>query len=167
MRDYVAALDARDGAAVCALFVPGALDEVELPVRARRLRRARWPRRSATATRAGCRSGRGRGSRGVDASRFDAADAAKVVATVVTGFADRDEASIEDDVVYLGRDGGGWLIAKPSSTLYRAVGIADVPPSVLDAPLIPRAGSGSGVIRPRARGRSTARMRRRRSKGPT
>jgi hypothetical protein len=58
-----------------------------------------------------------------------------VVATVVTRFADREEASIEDDVVYLVLDGGaGWLIAKPSSTLYRAVGIADVPPSVLTPP---------------------------------
>ena len=52
-----------------------------------------------------------------------------------TRFADRGEVSVEDDVVYLVReDGAGWLIAKPSSTLYRAVGIADVPPSVLAPP---------------------------------
>ena len=53
---------------------------------------------------------------------------------MVTRFADRDEVSIEDDVVYLVRDAGSWSIAKPSSTLYRAVGIADVPPSVLTPP---------------------------------
>ena len=61
-------------------------------------------------------------------------DTAKVVATVVTRFADRDEVSIEDDIVYLTRAGGGWVIAKPSATLYRAVGIADIPPSVLTPP---------------------------------
>jgi hypothetical protein len=59
---------------------------------------------------------------------------AKLVVTVVTRFADRDELSIEDDVVYLERSGRRWLIAKPSSTLYRAVGVADVPPSVLAPP---------------------------------
>ena len=59
---------------------------------------------------------------------------ARVVATVVTTFADREEVSIEDDVVYLVRSGGAWLVAKPSATLYRAVGIADVPPSVLSPP---------------------------------
>ncbi len=59
---------------------------------------------------------------------------AKVVATVVTRFADRDEPSIEDDVVYLTRLGGRWYVSKPSSTLYRAIGIADVPPSVLSPP---------------------------------
>jgi hypothetical protein len=58
----------------------------------------------------------------------------KVVATTVTRFSDRDEPSIEDDVVYLVRSGDEWLIAKPSSTLHRAVGVADVPPSVLAPP---------------------------------
>jgi hypothetical protein len=61
-------------------------------------------------------------------------DEAKVVATTVTEFSDRDEPSIEDDVVYLVRSGDDWLIAKPSSTLYRSVGVADVPPSVLAPP---------------------------------
>ena len=57
-----------------------------------------------------------------------------MVATVVTQFADRSEASVEDDILYLIRTGDAWLVAKPSSTLYRAVGIADVPPSVLAPP---------------------------------
>ncbi len=42
---------------------PGALDEVELPVTGRCLRARRSRPRSATATRAGCRSGRTRGHR--------------------------------------------------------------------------------------------------------
>ena len=41
---------------------------------------------------------------------------------------------MEDDIVYLARVGERWLVAKPSATLYRAVGVADVPPSVLAPP---------------------------------
>ena len=60
---------------------------------------------------------------------------ARAVATVVISFSDRPQPSIEDDVIYLVPDRGRrWLIAKPSATLYRAVGIADVPPSVLTPP---------------------------------
>ena len=58
----------------------------------------------------------------------------KVVAAVTTTYSDRDEPSFEDDIVYLMRDGRGWLIAKASSTLYRAAGIADVPLAVLSPP---------------------------------
>ena len=59
---------------------------------------------------------------------------AKVIATVATSYSDRDEESIEDDIIYLARVGERWLVAKPSATLYRAVGVADVPPSVLSPP---------------------------------
>ena len=59
---------------------------------------------------------------------------AKVIATVATSYSDRDEESIEDDIIYLARVGDRWLVAKPSATLYRAVGVADVPPSVLSPP---------------------------------
>ena len=61
-------------------------------------------------------------------------EVAKVVARVVTRFGDRDEVSVEDDVVYLTRAGDRWVLAKPSSTLYRAAGVADVPPTVLSPP---------------------------------
>jgi hypothetical protein len=59
---------------------------------------------------------------------------ARAVATVITEFADRDEPSVEDDVIYLVRRAGEWVIAKPSSTLYRAIGVSDVPPDVLEPP---------------------------------
>ena len=58
-----------------------------------------------------------------------------MIATVITRFADRDEPSIEDDVVYLGRLARRrrvW-VSKPSATLYRAIG-AEVPPSALTPP---------------------------------
>lgn len=56
------------------------------------------------------------------------------MATVVTTYADDREPSIEDDVVYLRREGGRWLIEQPSATLYRAIGTAEVPPQVLSPP---------------------------------
>ncbi len=133
--DYIDALDAADGAAVCAVLAPGALREVELP-------RPRADCARSLNASIGYRDPRGLPVwEGATATSVPVPELgadvrmAKVVATVVTRFADRDEPSIEDDVVYLVRDSGaGWLIAKPSSTLYRAVGIADVPPSVLTPP---------------------------------
>ena len=133
VREYVEALDARDGEAACALLAPGALDEVELP-------EPRGDCAASLAASIGYRDPRGlpvwegASVAAVPDDRDSAGRPAKVVATVVTRFADRDEQSVEDDVVYLVRAGGRWLVAKPSSTLYRAVGIADVPPSVLSPP---------------------------------
>lgn len=132
VRSYVAALDARDGAEACALLAPGALQELKLPK----------PRGSCEASleaSIGYRDPRGlpvwEGAQIAELRSLElGGETAKAVATVITEFADRPEPSIEDDIVYLQRDGARWLIAKPSSTLYRAVGIADVPPSVLTPP---------------------------------
>jgi hypothetical protein len=132
VRDFVAALDARRGAAACELLAPDALAGFELPE----------PRGGCAASLTasiGYRDPRGfpvwegatvAGMRVAEIS----ADRAKVIATIITTFADRGEASVEDDVLYLDRTADRWLIAKPSSTLYRAVGIADIPPSVLAPP---------------------------------
>ena len=86
---------------------------------------------------------------------------AQVVATTLTTFADRDERSVEDDVVYLVRSGEAWLVAKPSSTLYRSgrdrrrppVGVS---PRRADRPslIAPRARSGKSPIE-RAAGAAT------------
>jgi hypothetical protein len=132
VRSYVAALDRRDGERVCALLEPGALAGVELP------RRRGSCAASLTAS-IGFRDPRGLPVwQGARISRIRSIElggrTAKLVVTTVTRFADRAQVSIEDDVLYLTRDGGRWLIVKPSSTLYRAVGIADVPPSVLAPP---------------------------------
>jgi hypothetical protein len=129
---FVAALDARDGERACALLAPDALQRIELPERRRECA-------ASLAASIGYRDARGLPVWGgaevsqVRSVEIDGATA-KVVATVVTRFADRDEVSIEDDVVYLQRSGDGWVVAQPSSTLYRAVGIADIPPSVLSPP---------------------------------
>jgi hypothetical protein len=132
VRAYVDALDQRDGAAACALLAPGAIDEVKLP-------EERGDCAASLEASIGYRDPRGlpvwKSARVVALPSLEVdGEQATVVATTVTQFADRDEPSIEDDVVYLTRSGEEWLIAKPSSTLYRAVGVADVPPSVLAPP---------------------------------
>jgi hypothetical protein len=132
VRAFVAALDDRDGEAACALLEPGALDQIELPER-------RAGCAASLEASIGHRDQRGLPVwEGAEIARISSVEidgeAAKVVATVVTRFADRDEPSIEDDVVYLTRAGDGWVLAKPSATLYRAVGIADIPLSVLAPP---------------------------------
>ncbi len=132
VRSYVAALDAAGGARVCALLAPGALEQLELP-------RERGNCAASLDASIGYRDPRGlpvfAGVRvsAVQSVEVDG-DSARAVVTVTTEFADRAEPSIEDDLVFLVRDGGDWLIAKPSSILYRAVGIADVPPTVLTPP---------------------------------
>ena len=132
VRAYVTALDDRDGEAACALLAPGAIDEVEMP-------RDRGTCAASLDASIGYRDPRGlpvwKTARVAELRSVEVdGDSAKAVVTIVTEFADRDEPSLEDDVVYFVRSSGGWLIAKPSSTLYRAVGVADVPPSVLAPP---------------------------------
>lgn len=132
VRAFVAALDDRDGERACALLGPGALGQIELPER-------RAGCAASVEASIGHRDPRGLPVwEGAEIARISSVEIdgeqAKVVATVVTRFADRDEPSIEDDVVYLTRAGDGWALAKPSATLYRAVGIADIPASVLAPP---------------------------------
>lgn len=130
--DYVAAIDARRGAEICRLLVPGAIEEVELP----RERGGCGPSLEASL---GYRDPRGfpvwqnSSLEAVD-SVDTTGDAATVFATVLTRFADRPEPSVEDDPIYVRRTGGRWLVAQPSLTLYRAVGIAEPPPTVLSPP---------------------------------
>ncbi|MGH2924856.1 MAG: PRC-barrel domain-containing protein [Solirubrobacterales bacterium] len=132
VRSYVAALDRRAGGRLCRLFVPGTLSRVRLP-------RRRGGCASSLVASIGYRDPRGYpvydGSRVARiASVSIDGDRARVVATTVTRFADQREPSIEDDVVYLRRIGGRWLIAKPSAALYRAIGVGDIPPRALSPP---------------------------------
>jgi hypothetical protein len=129
---YVAALSARDGAAVCSVLVAGALDAVELP-------KTKGGCGESVAASIGFRDPRGvpvfESAELVAFERVErSGDSARVTATVVTDFADRSEPSIEDDVIYLVRDGSDWLIAKASLTLYRAIGAAEVPLGALAPP---------------------------------
>ena len=125
VRAYVAAIYDRDGAAVCAALAPGAIHKLPLPREgggcARSLERS-----------IGYRDPRGYPVFG--GARIDsiedvaiAAGEARVTATIVTEFADRDEPSIEDDLVYLVEVDGEWRVARPSAVLYRAVGKPEAP----------------------------------------
>jgi hypothetical protein len=109
VQSYIAALDGRDAARVCSLIEQG-----------------------------GCHASIGsRPAGGGPAWRRTAIvemkpeslgnDRARVTTTVTHHFFDRKYVSVEDDVIYLERVGGRWLIAKPSATFYRAVGYAQPP----------------------------------------
>jgi hypothetical protein len=130
--DYIRALDRHDAAGVCTLLAPSALDLDQLPER-----------------RGGCRSSlrasigaRPRGGAPawqkttlVEVRPEDLGDGrARVSATVTHHFSDRKYVSVEDDVIYLRRDGSGWLLAKPSGTFYRAVGYPEPPLGALTPP---------------------------------
>ncbi len=131
VRDYVAAISDHDGVVLCGL-VDGIAD-LDLPVR-------RGSCAESVSESIGYRDPRGYPVfekavvAGAPKIKLDRRDA-RATATVVSDFADREEASVEDDVIYLVRRGGEWVIAKPSSTLYRAIGTPDVPPDVLRPPV--------------------------------
>ena len=131
-REYVEAINDRDGRSVCGAFVPGGLGTFELPKD-----QGRCP--ASLEASLGYRGNRGqpvwdRSEMTQDISAQIDGDSARVVATVFTEYADVREPTIEDDIIYLARSGNQWLVVKPSATLYRAVGIADVPLEALQPP---------------------------------
>lgn len=132
VRAYVEAVDAREADRVCRLLAPGAIAELELP-------RTRGGCADSLSASIGYRDPRGFPV--FDGTRIEAIERvavrggeARVTATVVTRFADREEPSVEDDLIYLAERGGKWLIAQPSAVLYRAVGKPEVPPRAVTPP---------------------------------
>jgi hypothetical protein len=131
-REYLEGIDAADGARLCAVLAPGAIQNLELP----RERAGCEPSLEASI---GYRDPRGYPV--FDSARVDAirdvtlgAGEARVTATVVTRFADRDQPSIEEDLIYLVELDREWRVVKPSATLYRAVGKPEAPPEVIAPP---------------------------------
>ncbi len=125
VRNYVAALDRHRAARVCALIVRGGVDLSDLP-------KHREGCRSSLRASIGVRPAAGgpawRSTEVVEVKpEALGSDRARVTTTVTHHFADRKYVSVEDDVIYLQRVGGRWLLAKPSATLYRAVGYAQPP----------------------------------------
>ncbi|HEY6654693.1 MAG TPA: hypothetical protein VI028_11235 [Solirubrobacterales bacterium] len=123
--DYIRALDRHDATRVCALLMPGALNLGQLPKR-------RGGCRPSLAASIGTRPRGGgpawRKTTLVAVKPEDLGDdRARISATVTHHFSDRKYVSVEDDVIYLQRVGGRWLLAKPSATLYRAVGYPEPP----------------------------------------
>ena len=129
---YVTALNRRDAARVCALLVPGSLDTRVLP-KPRRGCRLSLRASIGVRPRGGGPAWRRTALVEVKAEALGD-DRARVSATVTHRFSDRKYVSVEDDVIYLERVRGRWLIAKPSGTLYRAVGYPEPPLSALTPP---------------------------------
>ena len=122
---YIRALDRHDAARVCALLVPRALDPTERPTPRGGCRPSL---RASIGTRPRDRAPAWRRTSLVEVKTENLGeDRARVSATVTHHFSDRKYVSVEDDVIYLERLGGRWLLAKPSATLYRAVGYAEPP----------------------------------------
>ena len=125
VRSYIATLDDRDAARVCALFAPGALPLGDLP------RRRGGCRASLRASIGSRPAGGGPAWRRTEIVEVKpeaiGAGRARLTTTVTHRFSDRRYVSVEDDVIYLERAGGRWLLAKPSATFYRAVGYAQPP----------------------------------------
>lgn len=122
---YIATLDARAPRRLCPLFAPDALDLSILPVR-----------RATCAASLGASIGTRPRDGGpawrrtrLASSRVErlSDERSRVSATVVHRFSDRKYVSVEDDVIYLEKLGGRWLLAQPSATLYRAVGYPQPP----------------------------------------
>jgi hypothetical protein len=130
--DYIRALNRHDAARVCALLLPGALDLSQVP-------KPRGGCRSSLQASIGTRPRRGgpawRKTTLVEVKAEDLGEGrARVSATVTSHFSDRKYVSVEDDVIYLERVGTRWRLAKPSGTLYRAVGYPEPPLSSFTPP---------------------------------
>ena len=134
-RKYIEAIDDRDGQELCAAFEPGAdepQEQLEVP-----------QKRGSCAGSFNASFGfKGKDGQPVwsssemtnDLSAQIDGDRARVVATVFTKYSDVREPTIEDDIIYLSRAADRWLVLKPSATLYRAVGIADIPLDAIQPP---------------------------------
>ncbi len=125
VRSYVAALDDRDAGRVCALFAPGTVPLGELP---RRRHGCRASLRASIGARPAAGGPAWQRTEIVEVKpEAIGADRARLTTTVTHHFSDRKYVSVEDDVIYLERVGGRWLLAQPSATFYRAVGYAQPP----------------------------------------
>jgi len=132
VNEYIGALDHHDAATICGLFAPGAVVIAELP-------RRRETCDGSIAASIGTRPRGGAPAwRSTKPIEFEAKqlgeDRARVTATVTHHFSDRKYVSVEDDVIYLERIAGRWLLAKPSGTFYRAVGYPEPPLRSLSPP---------------------------------
>jgi hypothetical protein len=132
VREYVAALDGHNAARVCALIASGGLPLGDLPKRRGGCRSSLW---ASIGSRPAGGGPAWRRTKVVQMKPEALGDGrARVTTTVTHHFSDRKYVSVEDDVIYLERVGGRWLIAKPSATLYRAVGYPQPPLRALTPP---------------------------------
>jgi hypothetical protein len=132
VRDYIASVDARSGGRLCREMAPGALANLAVP-------KHQGSCAASLAASIGYRDPRGYPIwRHTRLQRFRSValegTTARATVRVKTTFADGREPSIEDDVIYLDGGDGRWLVAKPSATLYRAIGAPSPPISAFRPP---------------------------------
>jgi hypothetical protein len=134
-RSYIEAINARDGAAICARIEPGFLPRLRPPVK-------RGPCSQRIAGSIGHADERGYPVweetvlSDVSGSRLLDGDRVQLTASIVTRFADRDEPSVESDIAYLVPDGDGpYRLVQPTGALWRALGKPDVPPQAIAPPV--------------------------------
>lgn len=128
VHEYIAGLDRRDAAGVCALLGPDVTRRLPLP-------RDRGSCVASLDASIGYRDPRGLPQfAGVELAAIRAIQLggkqARATTEIVTEFADREEPSLEDDIIYLERTPKGWVIAKPSTAIYRAIGAEPGPESI-------------------------------------
>ena len=131
--NYIEAIEAKDGEALCALLPPGVEREIEAPVQ-------RGDCAATLSASIGYEDPRGfpvwtgttlnsvqRAAIGNDPST------ARLTAMIVTEFEGR-EPSVESDIAYLELAAGRWRLAQPTGALYRAIGNPELPPEVIAPP---------------------------------
>lgn len=133
-RRYIAAIDAGDGATLCRAVAGDLATELRPAIK-----------QGSCADRVGGSIGyedprgfpvwEGTTLTGVDRVALGPeARQARITASIVTDFRDRAEPSIESDIAYLAKQGGSWILLKPTGALYRAIGKPEPPPSVIAPP---------------------------------
>jgi hypothetical protein len=136
-RRYIAAVNDADGTELCALLDPSFQSELELPVP----RGACAERLSASigyADPSGAPVWKATKLSGIESTIVGKGDRVQLSAAITTEFADRNEPSIESDIVFLEPVGKGerktYRLMKAPGSLWRAVGQPDIPPSVITPP---------------------------------
>lgn len=133
---FIVAIDDRDARAICRALTPEAANRLELP---------ETGNNCATSVEASIGFADPRGfpvwessnpAGPISAELDEEATRATVVLTVATRYADGREPTVEDDIIYLVRptDSDPWQVSGFGTTLLRAIGTGDIPPSALAPP---------------------------------
>jgi len=132
-RDYIAAIDDRNGDRLCKLIAPGFERKLKPPIEEGDCG-SRLSASIGFADERGFPVWEETILSGFESALIGEPSDVQVTATIVTRFRDREQPSIESDVAYLRPIDGRYRLLKASGALWRAVGKPDVPPDVIAAP---------------------------------
>lgn len=133
-RAYVAAINSRDGGALCRILAPGSLEQVELPADGGGC--AGSVAASIGQAEPGDVAWRRSRILALGPVELQGADpgSARVRLAMKHSFGPGREPSFEDDLLYLRRRGPEWEVVKPSVTFHRAIGSRRIPLSAIAPP---------------------------------